>query len=187
MRAEEEGAEKHYLKQKWRQNPPVRSILLPPPPPPFFPSPTGAGESPAGFLQHAAPGTGRPRHKLASALSLPKEINKTSRTETATTLPLGGQPPKSSPKVTRRGTLAPQRPSQSWEPGVGWGSPALLEESTKGNGGEAQVSPHVLTWAEGARSFRPHHSGRGSRSCSSSAETRKRNGGERLRSLGTSL
>lgn len=61
MRAEEEGAEEHYLKQKWRQNPPVRSILLPPPPPPA-PLPHRGRREPSGV-----PATRGSRHRASPA------------------------------------------------------------------------------------------------------------------------
>lgn len=59
MRAEEEGAEEHYLKQKWRQNPPVRSILLPPPPAPL---PHRGRREPSGV-----PATRGSRHRASPA------------------------------------------------------------------------------------------------------------------------
>ncbi|XP_050830541.1 collagen alpha-1(I) chain-like [Serinus canaria] len=61
VRAEEEGAEEHYLKQKWRQNPPVRSILLPPPPPPA-PLPHRGRREPSGV-----PATRGSRHRASPA------------------------------------------------------------------------------------------------------------------------
>lgn len=60
VRAEEEGAEEHYLKQKWRQNPPVRSILLPPPPP--APLPHRGRREPSGV-----PATRGSQHRASPA------------------------------------------------------------------------------------------------------------------------
>ncbi|XP_064933884.1 serine/arginine repetitive matrix protein 1-like [Columba livia] len=145
VRAEEEGAEKHYLKQKWRQNPPVRSILLPPPPPP---SPSRAGESPAGFLQHAAPGIRRPRHKLASALSLQKKQKKKKQKkikQAERKLPqlflLEGSRRRARPK-SPGGENSPYKgiPRAGRRRRRGGGSPALSKEAAKRGGRERHRS-----------------------------------------------
>lgn len=147
MRAEEEGAEKHYLKQKWRQNPPVRSILLLPPPPPFHPLPHRGRREPSGV-----PATRGSRHRASPAqvgkrpFFTKKKKNKTSRTETATTLPLGGQPPKSSPKLTRRGKLAPQRPFPELGARGGVGVASSFGRGSEGRRGECagqSPRPHL--------------------------------------------
>lgn len=163
VRAEEEGAEEHYLKQKWRQNPPVRSILLPPPPPPA-PLPHRGRREPSGV-----PATRGSRHRASPAQVgkrpfFTKKKNKGSRTETATTLPLSGQPPRSSAKVTRRGKLDPQRPSPSWAPGRGG--------SEERRGGRCRSVPTASLGPKEPRSRQPScaGTGKGDQSCPSSGK-----------------
>lgn len=117
-----------------KHSPSSSSSSCPPPPP-------GPARAQRGSSNTRLPASGVPGTSWQVPF-LYKKKNKGSRTETATTLPLSGQPPRSSAKVTRRGKLDPQRPSPSWAPGRG-GSEGEA-------GGKVQVNPSVLTWAQGA-------------------------------------
>lgn len=167
VRAEEEGAEEHYLKQKWRQNPPVRSSLPPPPP--------AALPLRAGRAQRGSRNT-RPRHRPAPAPVgkrpfFTKKIKEAERKRPQLFLLAD----------SRRGA----RPkSLGGENSTHKGLSRAGARAARGGEGKVQGSPAVLTGAEEAPLPQPSCAvtGKGGQSCFSSGKRLRR----QTRSLGTS-